>query len=169
YVTYIQGERKRVGADGIVIFDAHCALPPPFLIQLASALNPTDVTFIEEPAVPGNIEVFKRLKAAIKVPLASGELDRTIWEFLPYLQERCLDVLQPDCAHCGGISQVRKIATLAETFHTPLAPHCVTTDLGVTASMHVSATVPFFLIHEYYPQITPPGLVKKSWTVDKEG
>ncbi len=168
-VTYIQGERKRVGTGGLVIFDAHCALPPPFLIQLASALNPTDVAFIEEVAVPGNIEVFKRLKAAIKIPLATGERDRTIWEFAAYLQERCIDVLQPDCAHCGGITQMKKIASLAEAYHVPLAPHCVTTELGVSASFHVTAAIPFFIIHEYYPQITPKGLVRKSWTVDKDG
>ncbi len=169
YVEYIQGERKKVGADGLVIFDAHCALPPPFLIQLANALEPTDVAFIEEPAVPGNIEVFKRLKAAIKIPLATGERDRTLWEFVPYLQERCIDVLQPDCAHCGGITQMKKIATLAEAYHVPLAPHCVTTELGVSASLHASASIPFFIVHEYYPQITPVGLVKKSWSVDKDG
>jgi galactonate dehydratase len=169
FVTYIQGERKRVGADGIVIFDAHCALPPPFLIQLASALGPSDVNFIEEPAVPGNIEVFKRLKEAIKIPLASGERDRTIWEFLPYLEERCLDVIQPDCAHTGGITQMKKIAALAEAYQVPLAPHCVTTELGVTASFHATAAVPFFIIHEYYPSITPKGLVRKNWSVDKDG
>ena len=56
--------RKRVGPDGTVMFDAHCAVPPPMLIQLAAAIEPYDVLFIEEPAVPGNIEVFKRLKAA---------------------------------------------------------------------------------------------------------
>ncbi len=169
FVNYIQGERKRVGPDGMVIFDAHCAIPPAFLIQLANALNPTDVAFIEEVAVPGNIEVFKRIRAATTIPLATGERDRTIWEFIPYLQERCVDVIQPDCAHCGGISQMKKIATLAEAFHVPIAPHCVTTELGVAASFHVSATVPFFIIHEYYPQITPKGLVRKSWTVDKDG
>ncbi len=169
FVNYIQGERKRVGPDGMVIFDAHCAIPPAFLIQLANALNPTDVAFIEEVAVPGNIEVFKRIRAATTIPLATGERDRTIWEFIPYLQERCIDVIQPDCAHCGGISQMKKIATLAEAFHVPIAPHCVTTELGVAASFHVAATVPFFVIHEYYPQITPKGLVRKSWTVDKNG
>lgn len=169
YIDYIRGERKKVGPDGIVIFDAHCALPPPFLIQLANALDPTDVIFIEEVAVPGNIEVFKRLKQAIRIPLASGERDRTIWEFLPYLQERCLDVLQPDCAHCGGITQMKKIATLAEAYFTPLAPHCVTTELGVSASLHATAAVPLFIIHEYYPQITPAGLLRKNWSVDKEG
>lgn len=62
------------------MFDAHCAVPPATLIQLASALKPYDLLFIEEPAVPGNIEVFKRLKAAINIPLATGERDRTIWD-----------------------------------------------------------------------------------------
>ncbi len=169
WVDYIQNERKKVGPDGVVIFDAHCAMPPPFLIQLANALEPSDVIFIEEVAVPGNIEVFKRLKESIRVPLATGERDRTIWEFIPYLQERCIDVLQPDCAHCGGITQMKKIATLAEAYHVPLAPHCITTDLGASASMHATASIPFFIIHEYYPQITPEGLVKKSWTVDADG
>ena len=169
YVDYIRGERKKVGDDGIVIFDAHCALPPPFLIQLANALEPTDVAFIEEPAVPGNIEVFKRLKAAIKIPLATGERDRTVWEFVPYLHEKCIDVLQPDCAHCGGITQMKKIATLAEAYHVPLAPHAVTTELGVSASLHACAAIPFFIVHEYYPQITPAGLLKRNWTVDKDG
>ena len=96
------------------MFDAHCAVPPPMLIQLAAAIEPYDVLFIEEPAVPGNIEVFKRLKQAIRVPLATGERDRTIWGMMPYLQERCIDILQPDCGHTGGITQMKKIATLAE-------------------------------------------------------
>src|SRR5581483_928824 len=81
----IRSARERVGPDGAVMFDAHCALPPATLIQAAAAIEPYDVLFIEEPAVPGNIEVFKRLKAAIKVPLAAGERDRTVWEMLPYL------------------------------------------------------------------------------------
>jgi galactonate dehydratase len=151
YVQLLSAARKRVGPDGAVMFDAHCGIPPATLIQLAGAINAYDVLFIEEVAVPGNIEVFKRLKQAIHIPLATGERDRTIWEMLPYLQERCVDVLQIDCAHAGGISQMRKIAVLAEAYHVPLTPHCVTTDLGTSASLHASAAIPFFLIHEYYP------------------
>jgi galactonate dehydratase len=88
---------------------------------------------------------------------------------LPYLTERCIDILQVDCAHTGGISQLKKIATLAEAYFVPLAPHAVTTDLGVTASFHASAAIPFYLLHEYYPSITPPNLVRKSWSVDDQG
>jgi galactonate dehydratase len=144
----IKEARERVGPDGAVMFDAHCAVPPAALIQLAAAVKAYDVLFIEEPAVPGNIEVFKRLKQAIPIPLATGERDRTIWEFMPYLHERAIDVLQPDVAHCGGITQMKKIAVLAETYHTPLAPHCTTSPLGASASLNVAASIPFLLIHE---------------------
>ena len=103
-----------VGPYGAVMVDCHCKLPPPIMIQFANAIEPFNVLWLEEPACPGNIEVFKRIKAAVSIPLAAGERDRTIWEMLPYLAERCLDVLQPDCCHTGGISQMKKIAALLE-------------------------------------------------------
>jgi galactonate dehydratase len=168
-VKTVENARKQVGPEGIVMFDAHCALPPPFLIQFAAAVKPYDLLYLEEPAVPGNIEVFKRLKQHINIPLAVGEQARTIWDVITYLHEGVADILQVDCAHTGGISQLRKIAILGEAYHVPIAPHCVTTDLGATASLHCSAAVPFFLIHEYYPSITPPGLVTKNWSIDKDG
>jgi galactonate dehydratase len=171
-VKAIQAARDKVGPDGAVMFDAHCAVPPATLIQLASALKPYDVLFIEEPAVPGNIEVFKRLKQSIDIPLATGERDRTIWEMLPYLHERCIDVLQPDCCHTGGITQMKKIATLAEAYHVPLAPHCTASMLGIAASLHCITSVPFFLIHEFYPNnhgFNPKDMVAMPFEMDKEG
>ncbi len=166
--TAIKTARDRVGPDGAVMFDAHCAVPPAALIQLAAAIKAYDVLFLEEVAVPGNIEVFKRLKSAIDIPLATGERDRTIWEFIPYLHEGAIDVLQPDVAHCGGITQMKKIAVLAEAYHVPLAPHCTTSPLGATASLSVAAAIPLLLIHE-----TAPGNLKwgeqfmnRPWQVD---
>lgn len=171
-VKVIKAARDKVGPDGAVMFDAHCALPPATLIQLAGALKPYDLLFIEEPAVPGNIEVFKRLKQAIDIPLATGERDRTIWEMVPYLHERCIDILQPDCCHTGGITQMRKIATLAEAYHVPIAPHCTASHLGIAASLHVAASVPLLLIHEFYPEnqgAIPKGAVVMPWQLDKDG
>jgi galactonate dehydratase len=170
-VEAIRAARKKVGPDGTVMFDAHCAVPPATLIQLAGAIQPFDILFLEEPAVPGNIEVFKRLKQAIHIPLATGERDRTIWEMIAYLQNGCIDVLQPDVAHGGGITQMKKIATLAEAYHVPLAPHCTTSPLGASASLHVAASIPFLLIHETAPNIIQWGeqFARKSWTVDKDG
>lgn len=169
FVKMVADTRQKMGPEALIMFDAHCAMPPPFLMQFAAAVKPFDLLYLEEPAVPGNIEVFKRLKQHIDIPLAVGEQARTIWEVVAYLQEGIADILQVDCAHTGGISQLRKIATLGEAYQVPIAPHCVTTDLGMTASLHVSASVPLFLIHEYYPRISPEGLIKKSWTVDADG
>jgi galactonate dehydratase len=171
-VAAIEAARRQVGPDGAVMFDAHCALPPATLIQLAAAIQPYDVLFIEEPAVPGNIEVFKKLRQAITIPLAAGERDRTIWEMLPYLQHGCLDILQPDCCHTGGISQMKKIAALAEAYFVPLAPHCTASNLGIAASLHVVASIPFFLIHEFYPDnagFNPPGVSRMPYAIDRDG
>jgi len=171
-VASIKAARAQVGPGGAVMFDAHCAIPPAMLIQLAAELKPYDVLFIEEPVVPGNIEVFKRVKEKISIPLASGERDRTIFEFLPYLQHRCLDVLQPDCCHGGGITSMRKVAILAETFQVPLAPHCTAGYLGIAASLHVAASIPLFLIHEFYPEnegFNPKGITNMAWKLDADG
>ncbi len=170
-VKMVQDTRTRLGPDGTIMFDAHCAIPPPMLIQFAAAVHPYDILFLEEPAVPGNIEVFKRLKQQIRIPMATGERDRTIWDMIGYLQNGCIDILQPDVGQTGGITQMKKIAVLAEAYHVPLAPHNTCSELGLTASIHVAASIPFFLIQEGYldGHIMPPGVARKSFTVDKEG
>jgi galactonate dehydratase len=170
-VRMIRETRQRLGPDGTIMFDAHCAIPPPMLIQFAAAIEPYEVLWIEEPVVPGNIEVFKKLRQVIKVPLATGERDRTIWGMIPYLQHQCIDILQPDVGQTGGISQMKKIAALAEAYFVPLAPHNTCSELGLTASLHVVASIPLFLIQEGYldGHIMPAGVARKTWTVDNDG
>ncbi|OAI48881.1 hypothetical protein AYO44_18630 [Planctomycetaceae bacterium SCGC AG-212-F19] len=170
-VKNIEDHRKRVGPDGAVMFDAHCAVPPPLLIQFCAAIEPYDVMWIEEPVVPGNIEAFQRLKQQIRIPIATGERDRTIWEVMPYLVHQAIDILQSDVGQCGGISQLKKIATLAETFFVPMAPHNTCSELGLSASLHAVAAIPLFLIQEGYldGHIMPPGVARKSFEVDKDG
>ncbi len=168
-VQAVRQAREKVGPSGAVMFDAHGAVPPATLIQFASAIEPYDVLFLEEPAVTGNIDVFKRLREQIRIPLAAGERDRTIWGILPYLSEKLLDVVQPDCGYTGGITQMKKIATLAEAYYTPLAPHCTQSYLGMTASFHVTASVPLFLIHESYENELLGKIVRPHWTKDNQG
>ncbi|MEZ6048953.1 MAG: mandelate racemase/muconate lactonizing enzyme family protein [Planctomycetaceae bacterium] len=163
-VDRVRAARKQVGEDGVVMFDAHSAIPPATLIQFANAIEPYDLLFLEEPAVPGNIEVFRRIRQSVKVPLAAGERDRTIWGILPYLTEGILDIVQPDCGYTGGISQMRKIATLAEAYTVPLAPHCTQSYLGMTASFQVAAFVPQLLIHEAYDDELFARFIHPSWT-----
>jgi len=168
-VESVRVARQRVGKDGSVMFDAHSAVPPATLIQFAAAIEPYEILFLEEPAVPGNIETFKRLKQQVKIPLACGERDRTIWGILPYLAENAIDIVQPDCGYTGGITQMKKIAALAEAYYVPLAPHCTQSYLGMTASFHVVASVPLFLIHESYDDELWGKIIRRNWTKSEDG
>ena len=168
-VTRVREARERLGPQGTVMFDAHSAVPPATLIQFASRIEPANILFLEEPAVPGNIEVFKRLKQQIGIPLALGERDRTIWGVIPYLTENAIDILQPDCGYTGGITQMKKIAALAEAFHVPLAPHCTQSYLGMTASFHVTASIPLFLIHESYDNALLGRFLHPHWKRAEDG
>ena len=168
-VQRVADARSKVGPDGAVMFDAHSMLPLPLVKQFSGYLKPDDLLFLEEAWVPGNIEAMHKLRAAVPVPLATGERDRTIWEVREILEAQVVDILQPDCGHGGGISQMQKVATLCEAHHVPIAPHCTMSFLGLTASLHVAASVAFFLIHEGYDHQLPEGVAHKTWTLDAEG
>ena len=165
----IRDARSQVGPDGVVMFDAHSKMPPPITRQVGGHLKSDDLLFWEEGWVPGNIEVMRRVREAVPVPLATGERDRTIWEVREILEAQVVDVLQPDCGHGGGITQMKKVAALAEAHHVPIAPHCTMSYLGLTASLHVAASVPFFLIHEGYTGRLPEGVARKTWAMDDDG
>ncbi len=168
-VQRVADARAKVGPDGAVMFDAHSMLPLPLVKQFAGYLKPDDLLFLEEAWVPGNIEAMHKLREAVPVPLATGERDRTIWEVREILEAQVVDILQPDCGHGGGISQMQKVAALCEAHHVPIAPHCTMSFLGLTASLHVAASVAFFLIHEGYDHQLPEGVAHKTWTLDAEG
>lgn len=168
-VKKVADARRKVGPDGAVMFDAHSCLPAPLVRQFGGYLKSADLLFLEEAWVPGNIDVMRRVREAVPVPLATGERDRTIWEVREILEAQVIDILQPDCGHGGGISQMRKVAALAEAHQVPIAPHCTMSYLGLTASIHVAASVPMFLIHEGYDNVLPDDVARKSWTMDEEG
>ena len=168
-VQKVRDAREQVGPDGAVMFDAHSCLPPPIVKQFASYLKADDLLFLEEAWVPGNIEVMRKIRESVPVPLATGARDRTIWEVREILEAQVIDILQPDCGHGGGISQMKKVAVLAEAHHVPIAPHCTMSHLGLTASLHVAASVPFFLIHEGYKGVLPESVARKTWEMDEEG
>ena len=151
------------------MFDAHSCLPPPLVRQFAGYLKSDDLLFLEEAWVPGNIENMKKVREMVPVPLATGERDRTIWEVREILEAQVIDVLQPDCGHGGGITQMKKVAALAEAHFVPIAPHCTMSHLGLTASLHVAASVPMFLIHEGYAGVLPEDVAIKTWEMDDEG
>jgi len=168
-VDRVRQTRQRVGPAGAVMFDAHSCLPPATVIQFTNALRSDELLFLEEPWVPGNIDAMRRIRASVRVPLATGERDRTVWEVREILEAQVIDILQPDCGHGGGITPMRKVASLAEAHFVPIAPHCTMSSLGLSASLHVAASTPMFLIHEGYADVLPETVVRKTWELDAEG
>src|SRR6185295_884596 len=100
-----------------------------------------------------DVEGHRRLTAEAEVPIAIGESYRTRFELLPFFEARALDILQPDVGRTG-ITEGRKIASLAETFHIPIAPH-ISIGLGpqIAASLNLNAAAPNLRVIECNPLV----------------
>jgi galactonate dehydratase len=140
--------RAVLGPDRDVAIDFHGRVSAPAARRLLPLLEPLHPLFVEEPVRPGvDPAAFARLVAGSSTPIATGERLYSRAEFLPVLQAG-VAVVQPDIAHAGGISEVRRIAALAETFDAALAPHCPLGPLALAACLQVDFATPNVLIQE---------------------
>jgi len=131
-------------------FDAHARLFEPWqAIDLGNALAPFNPLFFEEPIRPENIESWGPLNAALRVPLATGESLYSRFEFLRLLQIHGADIIQPDIAVVGGLTEMIKIANIASAFYVNVAPHNPLGPLATAHNLHFAAACPNFKILEY--------------------
>ncbi|EIW78456.1 enolase C-terminal domain-like protein [Coniophora puteana RWD-64-598 SS2] len=144
-------EVKSLGMDAAV--DLHGRLHKGMARQFAKLLEPELPFFIEEPLLPTQVEEFADLARAVSTPIASGERLFTRADFRPYFERRALDIAQPDVSHCGGISELRRIASMAETYDVALAPHSPLGPIALAACIQVGLAVPNFVIQEMSWQI----------------
>ncbi|UYO96129.1 galactonate dehydratase [Microbacterium sp. M28] len=146
-VARVASARAVLGPDRDVAVDLHGRFSLATARRLAPMLEPLHPFFIEEPVVPENSHVIGRMVDATTVPIATGERLYSRQEFLPVLQAG-IGIAQPDLSHAGGISEVRRIAALAETFDVTLAPHCPLGPLALAACLQVGFATPNYLIQE---------------------
>ncbi|MFH5821073.1 galactonate dehydratase [Georgenia sp. AZ-5] len=139
--------RGALGAAGDFALDFHGRISGPYARRLLPLLEPFHPLFVEEPVVPENTETLRRIVEGTSVPIATGERLYSRWDVLPAARAG-VAVLQPDLAHAGGISEVRRIAALAETFDVAIAPHCPLGPLALAASLQVDFATPNVLIQE---------------------
>ena len=143
---------KTVRRVGLVVgLDFHGRLHLPMAKQLAHMLElPAEERpfFIEEPLLSEHPEAIARLNQQTTIPIALGERLYTRWDVKPYLQAGAVDILQPDLSHAGGISEVKRIANMAEAFDVGIAPHCPLGPIALAASMAVAASTQNFVIQE---------------------
>ncbi|KAB8072229.1 enolase C-terminal domain-like protein [Aspergillus leporis] len=137
---------KALGLDAGL--DFHGRLHKPMAKQLAKALEPYQPLFIEEPLLCEHPEAIKQLSDSTTIPIAFGERLYTRWDAKRFLEDASVDVLQPDIAHAGGISETKRIATMAETYDVAIAPHCPLGPIALAASIQVALSTPNFVIQE---------------------
>jgi galactonate dehydratase len=147
---YFRSLRETVRDDYEIAFDAHAKIfEPAAARQLGNALAPYDPLFFEEPLRPENIEAWGDLKQGLNCTLATGESLYNRFEFLRLLQVKGADLIQPDICVVGGITEMRKIATIAEAFFVPIAPHNPMGPLATAVNVHFAAATQSFRILEY--------------------
>ena len=142
---YFRSLRETVNDEYEIAFDAHAKIFEPIAArQLGNALAPYDPLFFEEPLRPENIEAWGDLKQGLNCTLATGESLYNRNEFLRLLQVKGADLIQPDICVVGGISEMRRIATLAEAFFVGVAPHNPMGPLATAVNVHFSAAAAEF-------------------------
>lgn len=146
-VRRVAAAREVLGDHRDVAVDFHGRLTLADARRLAPLLEPYRPFFLEEPVLPENSHLIGRLVQATSTPVSTGERLYSRQEFLPVLQAG-IAVAQPDLSHAGGISEVRRIAALAETFDVQLAPHCPLGPIALAACLQVGFATPNYLIQE---------------------
>lgn len=137
---------KSLGMDAGV--DFHGRVHKPMAKQLVKLLEPQRPLFIEEPLLSEHVEGIKILSDQTSVPIALGERLYSRWDVKPFLKAGCVDILQPDISHCGGISEMKRIAAMAEAYDVALAPHCPLGPIALAANCQVDLSCPNFAIQE---------------------
>jgi galactonate dehydratase len=149
-VKYIEDMRIEAGDDFDILIDAHGLLTPVMALEYAKAIEPYRVMFLEEPIQIEGYDHYEWLVQHTTTPIATGERHVTKWQFEELISRNLISYVQPDIIQCGGITELKKIAAMAEAKFIEVAPHgpgSLSSGLG-RASLHLDACIPNFAIQE---------------------
>ncbi len=141
--------REAVGLNVEIAIETHAMLNGPTAVRMAERLAPYGLMWYEEPAGPENVEVLQGLRARLNVPICVGERHYTRFGIRALLERQLVDFVMPDITRCGGPSELKRMATLAEIYNIPVAPHNPNGPLSTIASAHVCAAIPNFFRQEF--------------------
>jgi L-alanine-DL-glutamate epimerase-like enolase superfamily enzyme len=147
-IDTVREMRKAVGDDFDILVDVNNAYLPHTAIKVARRLEEYGVWHFEEPLAAHDHAGYAALAAAVDIPIAAGEQEYTKWQMRDLILQAHIDILQPDVIKCGGITEFRKIAALAETFSKPITVHNTQPTIGTLAHLHLWASTPSCI----YPQ-----------------
>ena len=152
-VAEIEAIRREIGAKPEILVDLHWRYSALEAIRLIDRLCEYDLHLAEAPVAPEDLAGQAQVARSVRTQVGLGEEWRTVHEYLPRLQARCMNVIQPEIAHTG-ITGFRRICELAQAFHCRVMPHA-TINVGIAqaASLHVAATLANFAMQEYQHSI----------------
>jgi D-galactarolactone cycloisomerase len=143
-IERVRAARKALGTDGDLMVDCNGNYRPHQAIRLARELEPYDITWLEEPVPPENLSGYHELKQATDIPVAAGEASYARFEFKRLIDDRIVDILQPDICKCGGLSEARFVSKLATTENVVVSPHVWTSVVGLAASLQFAGSLPSY-------------------------
>ena len=160
--------REWVGDDVDLFFDFHGKMTPALAIEICNEIKGMRPGFVEEPIPQENKDSLQVVSRSVPFPIATGERLLSRWEFREILEANSVSIIQPDVAHCGGISELRRIASMAEVYYVHTAPHCAIGPVAFSSCLQVDACTPNFFIQEQVDAGLGNGLLHSDWVV-KDG
>lgn len=124
-------------------------------IMLTKEIEQYKPYWIEEPLYPDDLEGYRKLTEAVDTRIACGENESTRYGFKELIEVAKIDVLQPDVTRCGGLSEAKRVAILAQVHHLTVVPHCWSSGIVEAASLHLIASIPNGCLLEYCVADTP--------------
>jgi D-galactarolactone cycloisomerase len=148
-VRVTRAVRDAIGPDVALMIDANHAYDAVAAIRLGRQVEALDIGWFEEPVPPEDIAGHREVKAALTIPIASGECEFTRFGFRELLASRAVDIVQPDTCSAGGLSECKKIADMAAAYGVRYTPHVWGTGIATAAALQLLAVL---------PSLTPPSL-----------
>jgi galactonate dehydratase len=163
--------REAVGQDIDIMVDCHARPSPAMGMQFARVLEPYGLYFLEEPCWPESVAGLAAINAAVATPIATGERVTSLSAFRDLFAAGACDICQVDLTHCGGCTEARRIAALAEAHRIALAPHNPQGPVSTAASLEFGFAQPSYIICETVHADVPwrQDVVQEGFTVDRQG
>ena len=150
-VENVRAVRQAVGSDVDILVEMHRRLAPMHAVKIARGIEEYEPFWYEEPVLAENIDALASAKQNINIPVVTGEELYTKFEFREIFEKQAADIINPDVCNVGGILELKEIAAMAEPYFVVVSPHNYnSTTLGLAATVNASATMPNFLITEYF-------------------
>ena len=167
----VKAMRDAVGEAVDIMVDCHARPSPAMGLKFAHALEPYGLYFLEEPCWPESVDGLAAINAAVSTPIATGERVTNLADFRDLFNARACGICQLDLTHCGGFTEARRVAALAEAHRIALAPHNPQGPVSTAASLEFGFSQPSYIICETVHADVPwrQDVVQEGFTVEKKG